>query len=167
MKSNDTNVVLGREGIAIGIDRYGNIYQLELLQGAPTGVIWELVDAIPADPFVDASCGSYICWLVTKTGGVYILEDNNVSYSFELKNRLRRIPSPTTIKQVAAGFSSTLWAISTTGEVYTRTGVNILRPEGTQWQKVDRASFEMIAAGLMGIYGFTKNGIIVTMEGIL
>ena len=113
------------------------------------------------------SCGSYACWFVTRKGSVYISQDIDASYSFGSKALLRKVPSPSNIRQVAAGFSGALWAISNTGDAYMRTGVNILRPEGTRWQKVDRVSFSMATAGLMGIYGFANNGIIVTMEGIL
>ena len=137
-------------------------------QNGPTGSTWKLLDAIPTDAFIDVSCGSYACWYVTARGGVYISQDIDVSYSVGSQNHLliRKVPSPPNIKQIAAGFAGTLWAISSTDDVYTRTGVNILRPGGTQWRKVDRTSFTMITAGLRGIYGFTKSGIIVRKEGI-
>ena len=138
-------------------------------QNGPTGLIWKLLDAIPTDKFVDVSCGSYACWFVTTRGDVYISQDIDVSYSVGSQNHLliRKVPSPPNIKQIAAGFAGTLWAISSTNNVYTRTEVSILRPGGAQWKKVDRTSFTMITAGLRGIYGFTKSGIIVTKEGIL
>ena len=145
------------------------MYQLELNRNGPTGLVLKLLDAKPSDPFTDVSCGSYACWFVTKSGGVFISQDIDVSYSVGSKSHLaiRQVPTPAPMKQVAAGFAGTLWAISFSGDVYSRTGVNILQPAGKQWQQVNGASFQMITAGLMGIYGFAKNGIIVTMEGRL
>lgn len=130
-------------------------------------MIWKILDAIPTDRFTDVSCGSYACWFVTKNGGVYISQEIDVTYTVGSIDQLmlRKVPSPSPIKQVAAGFAGALWAVSYTGEVYTRTGVNILRPEGIQWQKANRVSFTMLTAGLMGVYGFTKTGVIITMEG--
>lgn len=157
---------VGREGIAVGIDIDGNVHQLEMDSNRPTGRIWKLLDAMPANRFTDVSCGMYACWFVTMKGGLYISRDIDAAYTGGTTNRLvvRKVPAPTAMKQVASGFSSTLWAISISGEVYTRSGVNILHPEGTKWEKKSSLLFTKITAGLMGVYGFTNNGLIVTLE---
>ena len=146
------------------------MYQLQLSSNGPTGVLHKLYDANPNDPFVDVSCGSYACWFVSKNGALFMAESIQ-SYFVEdvILERVafRQVSTPAKIKQVAAGFDGSVWAITVAGNVYKRKGVSMLLPDGVSWAKTANVNFKMITSGFLGVYGVTKSNIIITMEGEL
>ena len=155
----------GRRGVAVGLDLQGNLYQFQLKDTGPTGVFWRLIATDASDPLVDVSCGSYRCWFVARSGNVFIDQgidaDNQGSEGSSLLQQISGIP----MKQVAAGFGESVWAISTSGQVYKRAGVNALSPGGSEWQRVDDVMFSMITVGLRKVFGLTRSGLLITLEG--
>ena len=121
------------------------------------------MDGDKNDPLIDVSCGSYACWFTTLKGVLYLNRD--IGFDEQADSSPERVGSPFAAKQVAAGFDGSLWAITSTGDTYKRIGVSMIKPEGTSWQKLEKVAFEQITVGLMGVYGLTKSGIIITMEG--
>ncbi|XP_065052846.1 uncharacterized protein LOC135682059 [Rhopilema esculentum] len=157
----------GRNGVAVGLDLLGNLHQLQISENRPTGLAWKILDGDKNDPLIDVSCGSYACWFTTLKGVLYLSRDIGFDEQADSSPQLispERVGAPFAAKQVAAGFDGSLWAITSSGDAYKRIGVSMIKPEGTSWQKLEKVSFEQITVGLMGVYGLTKSGIIITME---
>lgn len=136
----------------------------------PTGVLLKLYDANPSDPLVDLSCGSYACWFVSKNGGLFMAESIQSYFAGDADPErvvFRQVSTPAKIKQVAAAFDGSVWAITIAGNVYKRKGVSMLLPDGVAWTKIANVNFKMITSGFLGVYGVTKSNIIITMEGEL
>ncbi len=157
----------GRKGIAVALAYDGSVYQLEVNDNGPTSVSWMLLQSKASDPLIEVSCGSYACWFVSVNSDVYIAKDINTEIPQSIKSFdsvLQRV-SGVRMKKVVAGFGESVWGITPFGEVYKRTGINALSPEGSSWQKVPDVSFGDITVGLTGVYGLMKNGILITVDG--
>ncbi len=155
----------GLVGNVFGLTRQGKLYYRdqitdENLKGTSWREIW--------GSFRYVSAGSYGVWIIDLFGELYFAKGNHQNIS-KISGWQNVKSSPKIdFASVITGFDGSVWALSKTGGVYQRTGVNIINATGDPyWKRIDGLKLRQLTVGLPGVIGITGRNQVIAFQGQL